>query len=93
VPCGQGADKLSYSLITSRKCGAAEIIKDHENGYVCDAIDVAAQQAAMTKLIPSEPRVAMGIAARRTFEALDFDRMTTQLLELYRACSETHDTH
>lgn len=79
-------------VITSRKCGAAEIIKDNENGYVCDAIDVAALHAAMTKLIPGAPRAAMGAAARRTVEALDFERMTTQLLTLYRACSAHNDT-
>jgi UDP-glucose:(heptosyl)LPS alpha-1,3-glucosyltransferase len=73
-------------VVTSRKCGAAELIRDGANGYVVDALDVAALGQSMTRLQASELRGSMGAAARQTVETLDFPRMAKELLTLYRAC-------
>jgi UDP-glucose:(heptosyl)LPS alpha-1,3-glucosyltransferase len=71
-------------VITSAKSGAAEVIADHEHGFVCDAYDVEKLQAAMQCL--SDKRVAetMGKQARTVAEQYDLDKMTEKLTSLYK---------
>jgi UDP-glucose:(heptosyl)LPS alpha-1,3-glucosyltransferase len=69
-------------LLTSTKSGAAELIRNGENGYVCDALDGDALIAAMRRLSSGN---LLGDAARRTVEPLGLENMAQQLTRLYAA--------
>jgi UDP-glucose:(heptosyl)LPS alpha-1,3-glucosyltransferase len=71
--------------ITSSKSGAAEVIVDHKNGFVCDAYDLASLQQAMTALCDKDAANAMGIQARACAEQYDLNTMTAQLTTLYKS--------
>ena len=66
-------------VITSTAAGAAELVKNGVNGYVCDALDTTAIANAIKNITP-----AMGAAARKT--ALEFSpaSMAEQYAALYR---------
>jgi UDP-glucose:(heptosyl)LPS alpha-1,3-glucosyltransferase len=69
-------------VVTSAKSGAAELIENGRNGYVCDALDEACLAQSMTAALG--PGLAdRQAAARATVEALDTSATTPQLLELY----------
>ena len=72
-------------VITSRKCGAAELIRAGENGFVCDALDQAALTRHMHMLLAAETRAPLGDAARRTVEPLSLEHMSDELMHLYAA--------
>ncbi len=71
-------------VITSKKSGAAEVIKQGENGYVCDALDVSALTQHMQSLHDRKHAASMGIQARRTAENFEMDYMVHKLTELYQ---------
>jgi UDP-glucose:(heptosyl)LPS alpha-1,3-glucosyltransferase len=71
-------------VITSTKCGAAELIEEGVSGFVRDAADVAGFAGAMRLASDPARNAAMREAARRAAEPLTLDRMATQLLALYR---------
>lgn len=72
-------------VITSSKCGAAELIRDGENGYVCDALDSSALVERMRQLADREKGERIGKAARDTVAGLHLETMSDKLLELYRS--------
>jgi UDP-glucose:(heptosyl)LPS alpha-1,3-glucosyltransferase len=72
-------------VITSTKSGGAELIKNGENGWVCDALDLPALSAAMTELLSATARERLGRAARATVAPLTLERMSQEYLALYRA--------
>ncbi|MBI3545262.1 MAG: glycosyltransferase family 4 protein [Gammaproteobacteria bacterium] len=69
-------------LITSFKCGAAELIENGKNGFVCDALDVAALAAHMQALTPTTA-AALGVHARATVANMDLAHMSEALIKLY----------
>lgn len=69
-------------VITSTKSGAAELIENGKNGYVCDALDKACLAAAMAQSLDTE-WVGRQEAARATVAALDTSTTTAQLIRLY----------
>jgi UDP-glucose:(heptosyl)LPS alpha-1,3-glucosyltransferase len=71
-------------VITTRQCGAAELLRQDESGMICDALDEDALAAFMRALEPQRAR-AMGARARQTAEAYGLDTMAQKLLALYRA--------
>ncbi len=71
-------------VITSSKCGAAELIQNSNSGYVCDALDKNKWVEAMQDMFVSEYRCASGDAARRAAEQLSEKNMAQQLLALYQ---------
>jgi len=71
-------------LITSTKCGAAELIENGKNGFVCDALDRAGLEAAMKTLLSADKQTALGRAARQTVEAFSLDNMAGELVKLYK---------
>jgi UDP-glucose:(heptosyl)LPS alpha-1,3-glucosyltransferase len=77
-------------VITSTKSGAAELITDGENGYVCDALDVARLAAAMNKLLSSPHREQLAAAALNTIEPLSLDNMSIKLSSLYDSLLNLH---
>ena len=72
-------------LITSSKSGAAELVRDGENGFVADALDSTAIADAMRRLTITENAVRLGAAARRTVEPLTLERMGARLRALYQS--------
>ncbi len=75
---------MGLPVVTSTKSGAAEILRQGETGYVCDALDIGAFSSAIDALAHRERRVAMGAAARVLAESFTVEAMTAQLLNLYR---------
>ncbi len=69
-------------VITSPKCGAAELINHGENGYVCDALDRAGLAACMRQFLSAD-RSALSQAARATTAGLGLEAMSQRLLKLY----------
>jgi UDP-glucose:(heptosyl)LPS alpha-1,3-glucosyltransferase len=69
-------------VVTTRKCGVAELISEGESGFVRDALDVTGIAEAMARL---EPPVAkrMGEAARAAVDALTPAAMAAQYEALY----------
>jgi UDP-glucose:(heptosyl)LPS alpha-1,3-glucosyltransferase len=72
-------------VVTSRKCGAAELIENGSNGFAGDALDVAGQAGFMRTLFDPEIRQRMGLAARQTVEPLTLAAMSNGLAQLYQA--------
>ena len=71
-------------IITSFKSGAAELVTQGENGFVCDALDTPRLVRHMQQLLPRERQEAAGMAARETVSAMNLESMGEKLLELYK---------
>lgn len=70
-------------LITSTGCGAAELVREGENGSVADPLDVEAIARAMRLQTDPSRRRAMARAARATAEPLTLEAMARELGALY----------
>ncbi|MGE5027594.1 MAG: glycosyltransferase family 4 protein [Betaproteobacteria bacterium] len=70
-------------VITSTKSGAAELIENGRNGYVCDALDVDGLASSMEAAL-GPGLASRQAAARATVEALDVRATTPQLFQLYQ---------
>lgn len=71
-------------VITSTKSGAAELVREGENGFVCDALDQKGLASALIRLSDQAFRLRAGAAARETVARLTQENMAQQLLGLYR---------
>ncbi|HXX86161.1 MAG TPA: glycosyltransferase family 4 protein [Casimicrobiaceae bacterium] len=71
-------------IVTSTKCGAAELVTEHEAGFVCGARDADTLVRHMTALTDRELRAATGARAREAVLPLTPAAMTLQLALLYR---------
>ena len=72
-------------VVTSRRCGAGELVAAHDAGMVCDAIDVVAIADAMRRLLDPAERAAMGARAVTAVAPLTPDAMAGELIGLYRS--------
>ncbi|OZG74914.1 glycosyl transferase family 1 [Hahella sp. CCB-MM4] len=70
-------------VITSKKCGGAELIKEGINGYTSDSLDITSIANAISELDHPERCLTMGDSARQTVEAYSLDQMGEQLTALY----------
>jgi UDP-glucose:(heptosyl)LPS alpha-1,3-glucosyltransferase len=70
-------------VVTSLKCGAAEVIAEARAGFACDALDVAGCADGMRRLLDPRTRGDLGAKARAAAETLNLDAMTTSLIGLY----------
>jgi UDP-glucose:(heptosyl)LPS alpha-1,3-glucosyltransferase len=77
-------------VIVSGKCGAAQIVRPGENGYLCDALDTQALVAHLQAMSSEERRRVMGRAARETVLPMSLEAMGAKLLALYRRLLESH---
>jgi len=68
-------------LITSTKCGAAELLA--QTGLVVDALDTDALKAAMTALLDPNRRTTLSEQARRLADGYGLQAMADNLLRLY----------
>ncbi len=71
-------------VITTQRCGAAELIEQGGNGYVCDALDRSALTESMRSLMNAEVQKRMADEARNTVLPLSQKAMAGQLLNLYQ---------
>ena len=69
-------------VVTSNKCGVAELIENGSNGRVCDALDTPRIAEAMQSCFAAAAQ--MGAAARQRVAALTPQHMAEQYLALYR---------
>jgi UDP-glucose:(heptosyl)LPS alpha-1,3-glucosyltransferase len=76
------------AVITSSKSGGAEFIREGENGYVRDALDIDGLSQAMHHLLDPEHAQKAGRQARETIEPFTLERMGAELSALYRKLLE-----
>jgi UDP-glucose:(heptosyl)LPS alpha-1,3-glucosyltransferase len=75
---------MGLPVLVGRRSGAAEVVRDGENGWVCDPADPQALAAYMREVADGRAE-AMGGAARATAENFGIDAMARQLSDLYAA--------
>ena len=86
-PCPNAAlEAMACGLpvVTSTQCGAAELVAEHDAGFVCEARDVDALSGHMNTLTDPQARAERGERARLAVLPLTPDAMTLQLVLLYR---------
>jgi UDP-glucose:(heptosyl)LPS alpha-1,3-glucosyltransferase len=71
-------------IVTSTKCGAAELVIEHDAGFVCPARDVDALATNMGILLADQARADRGARAREAVLPLTPAAMTLKLALLYR---------
>jgi UDP-glucose:(heptosyl)LPS alpha-1,3-glucosyltransferase len=79
---------MGLPAIVSTQCGAAELVRTGDNGWVCAPDDAAALAACMqeaAELAFSPAGQVAGEAARRSAESFGIDMMAEQMVALYRA--------
>ncbi len=70
-------------VVTSTRCGAAELITPGVNGFVCDALDVDALALHMAALLDPVLRDSASRAARTSVQHLTLRDMSNRYLRLY----------
>ena len=70
-------------VVTSRRCGAGELVVAHDAGFICDAIDVTAFAERMRTLLDSDERARRAERAPGAVASLTPDDMTRRMLDLY----------
>ena len=71
------------AVVTTRRCGVAELLAEGESGFVRDALDVARLSEALERLDP-ETAARMGEAARAAVASYTPEAMAAQYVALYR---------
>jgi UDP-glucose:(heptosyl)LPS alpha-1,3-glucosyltransferase len=72
------------AMVTSTKSGAAELIENGRNGFVCDALDHEGLVRWMKGLLVPGLRERVGEQARATVAGMTLDRMGRELARLYQ---------
>ena len=70
-------------IITSTKCGAAELIEQGTNGFVCDALDIESISKFMKKVQKPELQSKMTQEVLNTAKIFSTDAMIDNLSRLY----------
>ena len=71
-------------VVTSTTSGAAELIANGHNGYVCNALDVETLAAHLRAVVDPARHAALCVEARRTVEPLTLAAASRQWLDLYQ---------
>ena len=80
-------------VVTSTKCGGAELIEQGRCGEVCDALDAHGLSTAINKLRDRNLSATMGRAARATIEPHSLVAMRQQLSNFYLRLLEIGDNN
>lgn len=72
-------------LVTTTTCGAAELVRENENGAVCAPLDPVALAARLDTLLCPGPAAARRAAARECVESQTPAATAARLVALYRA--------
>jgi UDP-glucose:(heptosyl)LPS alpha-1,3-glucosyltransferase len=75
---------MGLPAIVSDQCGAAELVKHGESGWIVPAQDTDGLAEAFDRLDDRLQLARMGEAARAAVEPYTIEAMTARLLELYR---------
>lgn len=70
-------------VVTTRKCGAAELLEEGESGFIRDALDIAGIAEAIDRLDPATA-ARLGARARSRVEPFTPRAMAAQYLALYQ---------
>ena len=70
-------------VITSERCGAAELVAAHDAGAVCAARDIGAIAAGMRRLLHADARARAGAGALAAMRPLTPAAMSARLMTLY----------
>jgi len=76
---------MGVPVIVSRRCGAAELVRAPENGWICEAHDAAGLAALLATAAHSARDEKMRAAARASAEGFGIDEMAKKLTGLYAA--------
>jgi UDP-glucose:(heptosyl)LPS alpha-1,3-glucosyltransferase len=79
---------MGVPIIVSTQCGAAEIVDQGCNGWVCKPGEVSAIAATMVEASTTAGR--LDGAARRTAEAFGIEKMASQMIALYKSLLARH---
>jgi len=71
------------AVVTTKRCGASEILREGETGLVRDALDIAGLAEAIARLDPGTS-ARFGANARDAVEPFTAQKMAQEYLELYR---------
>jgi UDP-glucose:(heptosyl)LPS alpha-1,3-glucosyltransferase len=71
------------AVVTTTRCGAAEIVREGETGFVRDALDIAGLAEALSRLDPASA-ARLGANARDAVAPFTPQRMAQEYLALYR---------
>ncbi|MGY8626573.1 glycosyltransferase family 4 protein [Chromobacterium violaceum] len=72
-------------ILTTKQCGGAELVRQGENGWVCDALDELALSSQIGEWLSLRSRWEdLSAAARRSAEPLSMEAMGARLLSCYR---------
>lgn len=71
-------------VVTSLKCGAVDLIRDGENGFLCDALDVEGLAWRMRELLDPKLRDRLAFGSRSLVEGWTAEQMSARLMQLYR---------
>ena len=80
-------------VVTSTRAGAAELVTEHDAGFVCDSRDVAALAAHMKALQDGGLRARLGANARNAVLPLSPAAMTLKLVLIYKELLEASVAH
>jgi UDP-glucose:(heptosyl)LPS alpha-1,3-glucosyltransferase len=80
-------------VVTSTRSGAAELVAEHDAGFVCDARDTAALAAHLRTLLDPAVRERLGVNARNAVLPLSPAAMTLKLVLLYKELLEASIAH
>jgi UDP-glucose:(heptosyl)LPS alpha-1,3-glucosyltransferase len=72
-------------VITSDRCGAAELVAAHAAGTVCAARDIGAIATGMQRMLSPEARARAGAGALEAMRPLTPTAMSLRLIELYES--------
>jgi len=70
-------------VITSDRCGGAELLRDGVEGFVCNAMDIDGLARAIRALEDPGNATRIGAAAERKVAPYSIENMTERLLSLY----------
>jgi UDP-glucose:(heptosyl)LPS alpha-1,3-glucosyltransferase len=79
-------------VVTSRRCGAGELVIAHDAGWTCDAEDDAALAERMGRLLDPEVRMLRGARAQAAVATLTPEAMARRLLHLYDSLLEERES-
>ncbi|MEO2217902.1 glycosyltransferase family 4 protein [Chromobacterium vaccinii] len=72
-------------VLTTRQCGAAEFVRQGENGWACDAFDEEALAGNVAEWASAHQRwPALAEAARYSVEGLSLEAMAERMMNCYR---------
>jgi UDP-glucose:(heptosyl)LPS alpha-1,3-glucosyltransferase len=80
-------------VITSKQSGAAELVTEHEAGFVCDSRDVGSLASHMKTLQDADVRARLGANARQAVLPLSPAAMTLKLVLIYKELLEASVAH